>query len=256
MVKGDLATEVRKMKEQPGEDMVIMGSGSIVSQLTQKGLIDEYQVVVVPVVIGEGKTMFDGVKEGSARSEEDAELRQRETLHALRARSVQRGIGGFMGRRAESLADRIEQGAAELASFAEGLSEKDWQTPGTSGNDRRPMGVLVHHVAYMYPIEIDVVKAVAGGKSVMDVTWEAVAGINSKHASDNRGHEGGCSRPVAEEQPRGRCRGASAHGRRARSGRALLLNYGAPVTAQFVIEDHPLRHPWHHLARIRKTLGR
>ena len=63
VVKGDLATEVRKMKEQPGEDMVIMGSGSIVSQLTQKGLIDEYQVVVVPVVLGEGKTMFDGVKE-------------------------------------------------------------------------------------------------------------------------------------------------------------------------------------------------
>ena len=51
------------MKEESGEDMVIMGSGSIVSQLTQKGLIDEYQVVVVPVVIGQGKTMFDGVKE-------------------------------------------------------------------------------------------------------------------------------------------------------------------------------------------------
>jgi dihydrofolate reductase len=63
LVKGDLATQVRRMKEEPGEDMVIMGSGSIVSQLTQKGLIDEYQVVVVPVVIGEGKTMFDGVKE-------------------------------------------------------------------------------------------------------------------------------------------------------------------------------------------------
>lgn len=63
LVKGDLATHVRKMKEEPGEDMVIMGSGSIVSQLTQKGLIDEYQVVVVPVVLGDGKTMFDGVKE-------------------------------------------------------------------------------------------------------------------------------------------------------------------------------------------------
>ena len=63
VVKGDLATAVRKMKEEPGDDMVIMGSGSIVSQLTQKGLIDEYQVVVVPVVLGEGKTMFDGVKE-------------------------------------------------------------------------------------------------------------------------------------------------------------------------------------------------
>jgi hypothetical protein len=34
------------------------------------------------------------------------------------------------------------------------------------------------------------------------------------------------------------------------------LSYGAPVTAQFVIEDHALRHSWHHLAKIRKALGR
>jgi hypothetical protein len=34
------------------------------------------------------------------------------------------------------------------------------------------------------------------------------------------------------------------------------LSFGAPVTAQFVIEDHALRHSWHHLARIRKVLGR
>jgi dihydrofolate reductase len=43
--------------------MVILGSGSIVSQLTQAGLIDEYQLVVNPVVLGKGKTMFEGVKE-------------------------------------------------------------------------------------------------------------------------------------------------------------------------------------------------
>ena len=63
LVKGDLAAEVREMKKAPGEDMVILGSGSIVSQLTQMGLIDEYQVVVTPVVLGTGKTMFDGIKE-------------------------------------------------------------------------------------------------------------------------------------------------------------------------------------------------
>ena len=51
------------MKEAPGEDMAILGSGSIVSQLTQAGLIDEYQVVVNPVVLGKGRTMFDGIKE-------------------------------------------------------------------------------------------------------------------------------------------------------------------------------------------------
>src|SRR5882724_9690766 len=61
-VKGDPAQEVRKMKAAPGEDMVILGSGSIVSQLAQAGLIDEYQIVVSPIVLGEGKTMFDGIQ--------------------------------------------------------------------------------------------------------------------------------------------------------------------------------------------------
>jgi dihydrofolate reductase len=63
LVKGDLAAEVRRLKEAPGENMVILGSGSIVSQLTTMGLIDEYQFVVTPVVLGKGKTMFDGIKE-------------------------------------------------------------------------------------------------------------------------------------------------------------------------------------------------
>ena len=63
LVKGDLAAEIRKMKEGPGEDMAIMGSGSIVSQLAQEGLIDEFQLVVNPIVLGQGRTMFDGIKE-------------------------------------------------------------------------------------------------------------------------------------------------------------------------------------------------
>ena len=62
LVKSDLAGEVRKMKKAPGGDMVIMGSGTIVSQLAQAGLIDEYQVVVNPIVLGQGRTLFDGLK--------------------------------------------------------------------------------------------------------------------------------------------------------------------------------------------------
>jgi dihydrofolate reductase len=62
LVKGDPAQEVRKLKAEAGEDMVILGSGSIVSQLAQAGLIDEYQIVVSPIVLGEGKTMFEGVE--------------------------------------------------------------------------------------------------------------------------------------------------------------------------------------------------
>jgi len=63
LVKGDIAAEIRKMKKEPGNDMVILGSGTIVSQLAQDGLIDEYQVVVNPIVLGKGRTMFDGVKD-------------------------------------------------------------------------------------------------------------------------------------------------------------------------------------------------
>jgi dihydrofolate reductase len=63
LVKGDVAAEVRKMKREPGEDMAILGSGSIVSLLASEGLIDEYQIVVNPIVLGQGRTMFDGIKE-------------------------------------------------------------------------------------------------------------------------------------------------------------------------------------------------
>jgi dihydrofolate reductase len=63
LVKGDMAAEIRQLKKELGKDMTILGSGSIVSQLAQEGLIDEYQMVVNPVVLGEGRTMFDGIKE-------------------------------------------------------------------------------------------------------------------------------------------------------------------------------------------------
>jgi dihydrofolate reductase len=63
LVKGDLATEVRRLKHEPGEGMAILGSGSIVSQLAQAGLIDEYQIVVKPVALGEGRTMFEGIEQ-------------------------------------------------------------------------------------------------------------------------------------------------------------------------------------------------
>jgi dihydrofolate reductase len=59
--KGDIAAEVRALKQEPGPDLLIMGSGTIVSQLTEAGLIDEFQVVVHPLVIGKGRTMFESI---------------------------------------------------------------------------------------------------------------------------------------------------------------------------------------------------
>jgi dihydrofolate reductase len=53
--------EIEEMKRQPGKNMMVMGSGSIVSQLTGHGLIDEYQFLVCPVVLGSGKPLMGGV---------------------------------------------------------------------------------------------------------------------------------------------------------------------------------------------------
>ena len=62
LFKSDLAAEVRKLKQAPGPDIVIMGSGSVVAQLADAGLIDQYQIVPNPLVVGSGRTLFEGVK--------------------------------------------------------------------------------------------------------------------------------------------------------------------------------------------------
>lgn len=163
-----------------------------------------------------------------------------------------------MGRRAASLADRIEQGAAGLAAFAEGLSEAEWRTPMSgSGKDRRSVGVIVHHVASVYPIEVDLARAIASGKAVTDVTWEVVADMNAKHASDQTG----VTKAAALELLRRNSRQAAAAVRAFTDDELdraapFSLSFAAPVTAQFVVEDHAVRHSWHHLARIRATLRR
>jgi dihydrofolate reductase len=63
LVKDDMVAEVKKLKQQSGKDLTVLGSGSIVSQLAQEGLIDEYDILLNPVVLGKGKTMFEGIKD-------------------------------------------------------------------------------------------------------------------------------------------------------------------------------------------------
>jgi dihydrofolate reductase len=63
LIKGDIVSEVRKMKDGSGPGMAILGSGSIISQLAQEHLIDEYQMMVDPVALGKGRTMFEGIRE-------------------------------------------------------------------------------------------------------------------------------------------------------------------------------------------------
>jgi len=166
--------------------------------------------------------------------------------------------GGPVAHRAQSLADRIEEGAAGLLAFAEGLSEKEWRTPVSEGGRAgRSVGVIVHHVASVYPIEIDLARAIASGKAVTDVTWDVVADLNAKHAHE----QAGVTKAAALDLLRRNSREAAAAVRAFTNDELdraapFSMSYGAPVTAQFVIEDHALRHSWHHLARIRKALGR
>jgi len=159
-----------------------------------------------------------------------------------------------MGLRAEALATRLEQGAAGLAALAESLSDTEWRTKVRDG---RTVGVVVHHVASVYPIEIDLARTIASGKAVAGVTWDFVADLNAKHAQE----QAGIKKAEALDLLRRNSKQA-ADAVRAFSDEELdraapfSLSFDAPVTAQFVIEDHALRHSWHHLARIRSALGR
>jgi dihydrofolate reductase len=61
VLKGDPAAEMSQLKQTPGPDMTILGSGTIVAQLTAAGLVNEVQLMVCPVLLGNGKSMFAGV---------------------------------------------------------------------------------------------------------------------------------------------------------------------------------------------------
>jgi dihydrofolate reductase len=63
IVSGDIAAEVRKLKNDGGQHMAIMGSGSIIAQLAAARLIDELQLVINPLALGAGRTPFEGIRE-------------------------------------------------------------------------------------------------------------------------------------------------------------------------------------------------
>ena len=152
--------------------------------------------------------------------------------------------------RANALADRLERGARALAAFAAALTDEQWRTP--IPGDGRKVGVVVHHVANMYPIEIELAQAVAAGTPVTDLTWQMVHEINAKHAKEFDA----VTKEAALESLR-RNSAAAAEAIRALSDEQLdravpfSLNADAPLTCQFVLEDHAVRHSYHHLARIR-----
>jgi hypothetical protein len=160
-----------------------------------------------------------------------------------------------MSKRSDALADRLEQGAEALARFASGLTAAEWQTrvPG----DGRKIGVTVHHVASMYPLEIQLAQVLASGKPVTGVTWDDVHELNAGHAKENDA----VTKETAIDLLRRNSAAASAAIRALSdaeldSAAPLSLNSDAPLTCQFMLEDHAVRHSYHHLARLRAALER
>lgn len=156
--------------------------------------------------------------------------------------------------RARALAERLGQGARELETLAGRLTPAQWEIriPG----DGRTVGVLVHHVASMYPLEIQLAQLLANGEPISGVSWANVHELNAQHAEANRA--------VTKDAALDLLRRNSAHA--AAAIRALTdeeldraapisLNADAPLTCQFFLEDHAIRHSYHHTARIRAALA-
>jgi hypothetical protein len=121
--------------------------------------------------------------------------------------------------------------------------------------DGRKLGVVVHHVATMYPLEIKLAEALSGGQPVAGLTWDDVHQLNAAHAKEydavtkeaalallerNSAAAGAAIRQLTDEQ--------------LDRAATVSLNADAPLTCQFILEDHAVRHSYHHLAALRAAV--
>lgn len=157
-----------------------------------------------------------------------------------------------MGKRSNVLAERLEKGAQALESLANGLTAAQWQMRVKDG---RKIGVVVHHVANMYPLEIQLAQGLSMGKPIAGVTWDDVHAMNAAHAKEFDG--------VTKDEAISLLRKnstAAAAAIRALSdaeldnGSTISLNSDAPLTCQFMLEDHAMRHSYHHAAAIQAAI--
>jgi hypothetical protein len=156
--------------------------------------------------------------------------------------------------RARALAERLEEGARALAAFASTLTDDEWRRPHPK--DGRRIGVIVHHVASVYPVEIGLAKTVAEGHPVIGVTPGTIDEMNAAHAAENES----VTREATLDLLRRNSAAAAAAIRELTDeelDRAELVSLysDAPLTCQFVLEDHAVRHSYHHLARLRAVVS-
>ena len=152
--------------------------------------------------------------------------------------------------RSARLADRLDRSARDLADFARALTDADWRK--TMPGDGRPVGVIVHHVATMYPLEIHLAQMMAAGTPIVGVTWATVRELNAAHAMEHGGATKQAALALLAENS-----AAASDAIRLLSDddldRAVLVSlYGdAELTCQFMLEDHAVRHATHHLSKLR-----
>jgi len=157
--------------------------------------------------------------------------------------------------RANLLADRLEQGARTLAEFADALTEAEWQT--RIPKDGRKIGVVVHHVASVYPLEVQLAQTLGAGRPIVGVTWDDVHRMNASHAAEYDAVTKQEALTLLAET----CAAAASAIRaldddQLAEAAPVSLYADAPLTCQFMLEDHAVRHSYHHLAAIRRALNR
>jgi len=158
-----------------------------------------------------------------------------------------------MSKRSYELARRLELGALALEAFASSLTEFEWQC--RLPHEGRKIGTVVHHVASVYPLEIELAQTVANGQPVEGLTMDVIDKMNADHAKKFDSVTKEEAIQLLKENST-----AAATAIRALTDAeldqavAVSLYANAILTCQFVLEDHAVRHSFHHLGRIRAAL--
>lgn len=157
--------------------------------------------------------------------------------------------------RAQALARRLADGAEALAAFAGSLTDAEWQM--RLPQDGRKIGVIVHHVASVYPVEIHVARLVARGTPVIGLTTGDIDAMNAAHAMDHDEATPEDTLSLLHHNAEAAAAAIRVLSDEELDQAAPVSLYGnAPLTCQFMLEDHAVRHSYHHLARIRAALNR
>lgn len=157
-----------------------------------------------------------------------------------------------MSQRTNALANSLEEGARELAAFASTLTEQQWQA--RLAKDGRRVGVIVHHVATVYPLEIQFAQSVASGKPA-GIMSEAINEMNAGHAQEHDAvTKAETLKLLAENSAQAAASLRSFTDEELDQAAPVPLYGNAVLTCQFILEDHAVRHSYHHLARIRAAL--